>query len=112
MNQLVLCWGGPKHGEVFSLPLEQQTWTFPLLHKPSYKVHSEADIQRIPLQSTVKYDMERVFYFPRGSVEMGREFRVLLYPENRQGHMTRLIEVLDSLTGMCSLKWMVSNEDV
>lgn len=97
---LKLCWGGPKHGECVSVPNKSREWIFPISRPTSYKISEVTAESAIPHIATVRYDMERVY----GG---GQLHRVLVYGENRERHMERLVDVVNALLGACTLGWML-----
>lgn len=81
----VLCWGGPMNGKVVPIQGTDYVIEFPM---PSRPVRWDEEIPATVMMSRVRYDVEK-FAVPWDS-EHADEWRVLIYPENKETQKRQL----------------------
>lgn len=93
----MLCWGGPEHGRVVVVDASHYTWVFPIERRLTANSLLRAEPTGLSIQ-TVTYDVERVRF-------RDAEWKVLVYPENKERHQDRLCDAMNALAGLCTWEW-------
>lgn len=90
----VLCWGGPEHERIVSIPGDRDVWLFPVERRLTAMSMMADPEPMAPALGTVRYNLEWV----------GRdheEWPVLLYPENIERLRKNLIGTLRLIEWAC-----------
>lgn len=101
-GERILCWGGPKHGEVMSLPLDGwPLWRFPLPTPIAYMPGEETEPMAATRIASIEYHVGK-FATPDPSEPGGfRIWQVLVYGENRERLQKHLEVFADLLLALC-----------